>query len=461
MSTARLALGVVFLLCLSCKKEPVAPQAPLDLSGSRQGLSAGFIDVDGDGLADKVVGAPYAELDGHLGAALVYRATAEGFEVSPTTQLSGPDLFGQAQVALDDVDGDGRRDFAVSALAGGDDCALSGAVTIFRGGTGGEVHKTLCGGQPSSKFGYSLAAGDLNGDGRTDLVVGAPFESPSAALYQAGAVYVYLSPAFDLPQSLLATASHKGLGLAVAVGDVNGDGAADLLLSATGEVLGFYGGAGFLPSGATPDVILKSSLGAFGQALAVAGDLDGDGKSELLVGAAKSVVGGLRDTGSVFVVRGGVGARNVNLDAVPASADLLLRLDGPGLFARFGAALAAMGDVDGDGRPDFVVGAPLADAPGVPLAGQAYFFRGKDVGPTATLASATAFLGTVRSSGFGAVLVPASGGRLLIGAPRSFADTGGVFVIDVASGRAVTGGATGGATGGEVCCHEGGCDGGQ
>jgi hypothetical protein len=270
-------------------------------------------------------------------------------------------------------------------------------------------------------------------------------------------VTVFLSPDFHRRVTLAAATAHKGLGWAVAVGDVTGDGRDDLVLSATGEVLVFAGGLAFAPNAGAPDAVLKSALGGFGRSLAIAGDLDGDSIQDLLIGAPTSVVGGQRDTGSVFVVKGGPGPRTVALDASPAPAGLLVRLDGPGLFSRFGTSLAALGDVDGDGTPDFAVGAPMADQNPLDLAGRVFFFKGKDVSATATLASSTGFQGTARSAGYGASVVKAKGATLLIGAPRAGTDTGSVYVIDLASGAPVSGGATGGTSGGGLCCHDGSC----
>jgi FG-GAP repeat len=386
---------------------------------------------------------------------LVYAGTGDGFVTDPTAVLTGDDNFGFSLANVGDVDRDGKDDFAVAAISGdGDGVALSGSVTVFRGGSRGEKLAKLAGDLPMAKFGYAFAAGDFDGDGKRDLAVGAPFHTQDAALYQAGAVYVFLGPDFARRLALYATSATKGLGWSVAAGDLDKDGRADLLVGATGKVLGFYGAATFAPSIAAPDVVLSGSAGSLGRGLSVAGDVDGDGLPEVAVGAPGATFGGGRDAGSLYLVRGGTGPRAVNLDANPADAGLLARIDAAGPFNRLGASIVGVGDIDADGRADLAVGAPLADVPDKLLAGRVYLFKGKDLAPGVTLAAATAFGGVMASQGFGTSLWSCAGGRLLIGAPRAEADAGGVAMVDLATGAAVPGGGSGGPTGGGVeACH--------
>ena len=127
------------------------------------------------------------------------------------------------------------------------------------------------------------------------------------------------------------------------------------------------------------------------------------------------------------------------------------------VFNRFGASIAVMGDVDGDGKPDFAIGAPMADVTTLSgqniLSGKVYFFKGKDITLTATLANSSVFEGLVKNQQFGSSLAKSASGKLLIGAPRSNMDTGGVMMVDPATGQAVPGGSSGGATGGSGDCH--------
>jgi hypothetical protein len=433
-------------------------QATLNLASSKQGQSIGFVDVDGDGILDKVVGAPYSyTTESQTGSILVYKGTATGFSTIPDAVLTGDDNLGYSFINLGDVDGDGKADFAFSAIHGdGAEVSLSGSVTIFKGGGKGQVIKKISGEGPMDKFGYSLAVGDLNGDGKPDLIAGAPFNTNDPALYQSGAVYVFFGPDYAAGVKLSASSAKKGLGWAVAAGDVNGDGIDDLVISASGKVLVYFGGNSFAPAINTPNITLTSTAAGFGKSIAVIGDMDGDGKKEVAIGAPNAVINNNRDTGSVYIVKGS-SAGTVNVDAATPPSALLVRIDGEGLFNRFGSSLAVFGDFDADGKPDFAVGAPMADVTTSSgqniLSGKVYVFKGKDMAPSMTFADADLFPGKVKDQGYGTSLA-VSGGKLLIGGPRSEADAGSANIVDLATGQTVKGGGSGGVAGGiSDCCY--------
>jgi len=416
--------------------------------------------VDGDGIADKAVGAPYAAPSSSgTGALLLYRGSASGFSASPTQVLRGDDTLGYALVNV-------GADLAVGAIHGnGADVSLSGSVTIYRGGGSGAIVKVLSGEWPLDKFGLSLASGDLDGDAIPDLVVGAPFNTNDPARYQGGAVYVYLGPDYVTRIALYASATYGGIGWAVAAGDLSGDGIDDLVISAAGKVLVFYGATGFAPSIDAPDFSYTSAAAGFGRALAVLGAVDGVQGSELAIGAPSAVLSlntlTSRDVGSVFVVNAS-GATPVALDAAVAgpAGPLLARLDGETLFSRFGASLAALGDVDGGGKPDLAVGAPMQDVDWKLLSGKVFVFKGEQIAAGSPWGSVSAFEGMVRDHSYGtalaAALLPGPAGSthaLLIGAPRSEGGTGGVAMVDAATGLDVAGGSSGGDAGDGGSCH--------
>ena len=438
-------------------------QPALNLTGGKQGQAVGFVDVDGDGVLDKVVGSPYATtISSQTGAVLVYqgKGAAAGFSTIPTTVLTGDDNLGYSFVTI-------GNDFAVGAIHGdGEDVSLSGSVTIYQGGSSGQIVKKLSGEWPLDKFGVSLASGDLNNDGTQDLIVGAPFNTNDPARYQGGAVYVFFGPAYTATVKLYASSTAGGLGWAAAAGDVNGDGIDDLLISATGSVLVFYGtSAAFSPDIALPDLVFKSAAAGFGKAIRVIGDLDGVAGGEIAIGAPNAVVSlntvTSRDVGSVYVVNTN-GTPPINLDTATAGpgGPLITKLNGETLFSRFGVSIRALGDIDGGGKSDFAVGAPTKDVDWNILSGTVYVFKGEDIATGAPWANTSAFDGIVKDQSYGMSLAGAvlsgpttTANALLIGAPRSNADTGGVAMVDPATGQSVAGGDSGGSSGGSGDCH--------
>lgn len=444
---APLAVGVCFLA--ACSSSSDARPQETELFASKQGQAAVFFDLDGDGERDKLVAAPQAVRGGSVGVLLAYARREAGHDTEPTLQLNGGKSFAFALAATADVDGDGALDLAVSALHGsGPTVGLAGTVSVLAAGGKGEVLTVLEGRNAFARFGYSLASCDLDGDGALDLIVGAPFDSPSPALYQTGSVSVFRGPTFSEAVTIEATSAVKGLGWSVACGDANGDGLADLWLGASGKVLGFYGAAAFAPTVDVPDVVVSSTAADFGRALLVGPDYDGDGLAELVVGAGKAKLGNDRDVGSVYVVRGGTGTRTVALTA-SAYEQLLVRIDGAGLFSRFGWSLALTSDIDGDGRGELAVGAPYEDVTteGKDMSGRVYVFESTKVDATTTRAVAKTIDGVGHHGTFGLSLTTGPQGELLVGAPRAGGDTGAAYLVDVASGALVPGGSTGGVTG--------------
>lgn len=412
------------------------------LINSKQGQAGGFVDADGDRIPDKVVGAPYATTSTNTGAVLVYKGDASGgFSSAPATLLTGDDNLGFSFVKLEKGANDTAEGFAVGAISGsgdGDnDSSLCGTVSIYRDGV---APIKISGEEAMDKFGYSLASGDFNSDGYADIAVGAPFHTPATTLYQQGAVYIFFGPDFtDAGKvSLRASSTNKGLGFAVAAGDMNDDTYTDLLISASGKVLVYKGvasGTAFQPAINSPNLTISNSATGFGKAIAVLGDYDSDGKKEIAIGAPNATVNNNRDTGSVYIIKGD-------------TTTTLAQMNGSNLFDRFGSSLASVPDMDGDNKPELVVGAITANSDPNYLSGRVYLFKSSTLSGSSWSAS-SAFSGTTKDQGYGTFLAPAGNGKLLIGAPNSNMDTGGVSMIDLATGEVVSGGSSGGSGGGE------------
>jgi hypothetical protein len=261
---------------------------------------------------------------------------------------------------------------------------------------------------PYQHLGLSVAAaGDVDGDGFGDLVLGAPGDiqaggEPGGVVDDPGAAFLYLGP-FDgeirttaSRAKLLGTGSNDVAGYVVAAAsDLDGDGSDDFLVAAPGfEVDGYRHGRVFsiggevqgdVPlAGVEPSVLGEHDFGFAGMGMAEAGDVDGDGAPDLLVGDVCDSTDA-RLAGAAYLVLGPV-AGAMDLALVDA------KLTGEEEDDYAGYALSTAGDVDDDGHADFLVGAPNTNGVGP---GRAYLVKGP-VSGTRSLSEADAtFIGEV------------------------------------------------------------------
>lgn len=264
---------------------------------------AGVGDVNGDGFGDLVVGAP--QFDGAAGAAYLYLGGPDGPQDEPAWTFKASQLgasFGHAVAAAGDVNGDGRNDVLVGAPRWDNGEVDEGRVFLFlgnNGGLGSNATWTIESNQVGAQLGFSVGgAGDTNNDGLDDVIAGGPRYDNSFA--DEGVALVWLGQ----PTGNLGTAPAW-----VA-----------------------YGG---------------SDAAAFGTSVSGAGDVDSDGFDDVIVGAPRATVNEDSE-GQAFVFRGS----NTGPDPTPV---WITR--GGQAGAQYGQSVAGVGDVDADGHDDVLVGA--------------------------------------------------------------------------------------------------------
>lgn len=439
-----MASGMAYhTLATAASKKGASAPASLSqayLRGSMQGHSGIALDLNGDGNDDLVVGAPYAKHKNKhkskyksthkhtTGALLVYLSTHRGFRNRPSAVLRGEGILGWSLVALGDVDDDRKSDFAAGAVNGsGENVSLSGTVAVYKGGRKPQKVAVLEGDNAMDNFGYALASGDLNNDGSPDLIVGAPMHSPSPDLYQQGAVYVYFGPDYAPADAMKipATAANGGIGFSLATGDINDDGVDDLLMGASGKVIGYFGGDSF-PSEEGPEVVFESGDRRFGRSIAVLWDVDGKGCNDVAVGAHEAAVGDDRYNGRLYILGGGP-----SLGDGLSSLDLLATIDGKEKSGQFASAILPLGDVNGDHIPDLAVSAEHADGNPWTMTGKIFIFDGSTLTeePAETI---RAIPGEARDMHLGSFLALVDGNWLAAGARTEKANTGSVRLYDLA-----------------------------
>ncbi len=403
-------------------------------------------DVNGDGYSDVIVGASWFDNgESNEGRAFVYHGSPTG--LSPTaswTAESNQALaeFGAAVSTAGDVNGDGFSDVIVGAYGYDNGHMNEGRAFAYHGSaTGlGPTHSWSAeSNQINARFGFYLGnAGDVNGDGYADVIVGAhEYDNVET---QEGRAFVYHGSSTGLSTAVAWMAepnqNDARFGIAVATaGDVNGDGFSDVVVGAdlydNGE--GNEGRAFvYLGSGGEPHPFAvwspesNQAEARFGAAVASAGDVNGDGFSDVIVGAP-SLDNGQTNEGAAYVYYGSA--------AGPATTPSW-SAEGNQAEAQFGYSVASAGDVNGDGYSDVIVGAYRHDN-GEEDEGRAYLYLGSAAGLAATpawftefnqefgyLGSSVASAGDVNGDGFSDVIV----GALNYPGGISYYPTGRAFV---------------------------------
>jgi Ca2+-binding RTX toxin-like protein len=406
-------------------------------TGDRTGFSlAAAQDVNRDGIDDVVIGAPRAGYD-WAGAAYVLFGSQMSLTRSVTEieegkggffipgQIRGFSMIGTSVGSAGDVDGDGFSDLLVGrnyvAQQVWSNPVHDAGFLVFGKSEGSPIDMSDGSSAPQGSrillenltwYSFSISgAGDVNGDGRTDLAIAATSPSgnePGQVHGYAGPVYIALSKpershAINLGEIAMGTGGFlikgpepKDVGLRSlqSLGDINSDRLGDLIVGADAETIGgAETGAAYVVFGKTNGsqvdlARIATGVGGFrivgeahgdraGAAVANAGDVNGDGRTDYLVSAPWNDAGGI-DAGAVYVIFGSSGTSQVLLSDIAAGKGGF-RIVGEVAGDLAGFSIASLGDINADGRADLLIGSGR-EAPASGPRNAAYVIFGKSDG---------------------------------------------------------------------------------
>jgi hypothetical protein len=444
--------------------------APFEQSGWSVSTAG---DVNGDGIGDILIGAPGANPGTGNFTGSTYVVFGTGFEIGNIDLstldgtigfridgVAGQDNSGVSVSSAGDVNGDGFDDILIGTPRAdvGPDNNAGKTYLVFGKASGFAANIDLStldgtsGFQITGEDGYSYAgrsvasAGDVNGDGFDDFIVGAYRADPDG-VNNAGAAYLVFGKGTGFSAILdLSTldgtngfridgkASFDDAAYSVSsAGDINGDGFADILIGAPFASASGSGGEGaaYLVFGkatgfsASIDVSALNGVNGFslegiasadmaGFSVASAGDFNGDGFDDILVGAKFADPDNEINTGESYIVFGKASGFSALFDLSTVNGNNGIKLEGIGPGDQSGFSVSSAGDFNGDGFADVLIGAPGGDPGNDSYAGESYVLFGRKPGEAVTR-TGTDLSQTIHGSDFGDVLSGLGGDDILIG----------------------------------------------